>query len=116
MHESLLCTTPPPLSSASFLVQALLTMGIESWMITGDGAGAAASVAAQVGIPPSRVMAQVLPAGKGRKVQELQRTGRVVAMVGDGINDAPALAQVPVSMQGLGGEELARGRVGCPWE
>ena len=76
------------------VVAALQAMGVDTWMITGDNVATARAVATKVGIPRSHVMAQVLPASKSRKVQELQRQGRVVAMVGDGINDAPALAQV----------------------
>jgi hypothetical protein len=72
-------------------------MGIETWMITGDNASTANAVARAVGIPPDRVIAQVLPASKSRKVRQLQDEGKVVAMVGDGINDAPALAQVTCS-------------------
>ncbi len=70
------------------------SMGISTWMLTGDNAATAAAVADQVGIAPECVMAQVLPASKARKVKELQAAGITVAMVGDGINDAPALAQV----------------------
>lgn len=72
----------------------LQSWGISTWMITGDNASTASAVARQVGIPQECVMAHVLPASKSRKVKELQAAGLSVAMVGDGINDAPALAQV----------------------
>ena len=79
---------------ASAVVSRLHSLGVEVWMITGDNQATAAAVAQLVGIPPRCVLAQVLPASKSRKVQDLQHAGKKVAMVGDGINDAPALAQV----------------------
>jgi Cu+-exporting ATPase len=73
-------------------VRALAAAGIEAWLVTGDHRATAESVAAQVGIPPERVRSQVLPGDKAAVVEELRARGKVVAMVGDGINDAPALA------------------------
>jgi Cu+-exporting ATPase len=88
----LIAIADPVKPESAAAVRALAEMGIEVWLVTGDARATAAAVAAQVGIAPDRVMAEVLPGAKAAKIEQLQAAGRRVAMVGDGINDAPALA------------------------
>jgi Cu+-exporting ATPase len=92
-------------SDAKATIDALHKLGIKTVMITGDNQGAAAQVAAELGI--DQVRAQVLPDQKSSIIKELRDQGEIVAMVGDGINDAPALAAAHVGLAMSTGTDVA---------
>ncbi|EGB03580.1 hypothetical protein AURANDRAFT_33869 [Aureococcus anophagefferens] len=87
-----------PRPEARAVLRALRRRGVDVWMLTGDHEATAFAVAEDLGLRPARVRAGALPAEKKRCVADLQRVHRGVAMVGDGINDSPALAQADVGI------------------
>lgn len=82
-------------------------MGIDVWMVTGDNRTTAETVAGDLDIPKDRIIASAMPADKVNKVLDLQKRGRVVAVVGDGINDSPALAQADLGVAVGAGSHIA---------
>ncbi len=94
----LIVAADPLKPGAAEAVRALQAQGLEPWLVTGDGRATAEAVAQAVGIPTDHVLAEVLPGDKAARVRALQGDHRLVAMVGDGINDAPALAQADLGI------------------
>jgi Cu+-exporting ATPase len=94
----LVAIADPVKAEAAEAIRELTAMGLEVWLVTGDGRVTADAVARQVGIAADRVLAEVLPADKDATIARLQAEGRHVAMVGDGINDAPALARADLGV------------------
>lgn len=85
-------------ADAAQTISELQVRGIESWLVTGDNAESAAAVASHVGIKPEHVIAAASPEDKLTKISALQSAGKKVAMIGDGVNDAAALAQSNLSL------------------
>lgn len=94
---------------AAAVVKALEQLNVQVWMLSGDAQTSADVVATQLGIDPTRACGQLLPGDKAKRVQELQQHGHIVAMVGDGINDAPALTQADIGLTVMNGSDVAMG-------
>ncbi|MDP3673093.1 MAG: heavy metal translocating P-type ATPase [Telluria sp.] len=105
--RALMAFADEPKPGAREALAALRARGVRLVMISGDNRDAATAMARRLGLEPGEVLADVLPGDKAAKVAELKAAGHVVAMVGDGVNDAPALAAADVGMAMATGTDVA---------
>jgi Cu2+-exporting ATPase len=103
--SALIGISDAPRPTAKAAIDALQRQGVDVVMLTGDNRATAERIARELGV--REVMAEVLPADKASKIAELQRAGKKVAMVGDGVNDAPALAQADLGIAIGAGTDVA---------
>jgi Cu2+-exporting ATPase len=103
----LIAAVDPLRPDARATVKQLQQMGLRVCLLSGDRPEVAATIAQAVGIAPENIRAEMQPAGKAETIAQLQATGRRVAMVGDGINDAPALAQADIGISLYSGTDVA---------
>jgi Cu+-exporting ATPase len=96
-----------PKPGAREALAALRARGLRIMMISGDNRGAALAMGARLGLSTDEVMAEVLPGDKAAKVAQLKQGGKTVVMVGDGVNDAPALAAADIGMAMGTGTDVA---------
>ncbi|MEQ9000614.1 MAG: heavy metal translocating P-type ATPase [Coleofasciculus sp. B1-GNL1-01] len=108
----LIALTDLPKPDAKTTVEQLQAMGLRVMLLTGDQPNAAVTVAQHLAIDPANVMASIRPDGKAAAIAQLQTQGNCIAMVGDGINDGPALAQADVGITLQAGTDVARETAG----
>ncbi|MBI2323307.1 MAG: copper-translocating P-type ATPase, partial [Chloroflexi bacterium] len=105
--QGVLAAQDPLKPTAREAVAALRALGLDVYLLTGDNRRTAEAVGRQLSLPSDRVLAEVRPDQKAQMVAQLQQAGQIVAMVGDGINDAPALAQADVGIAMGSGTDVA---------